>query len=369
MDFEFTEDQQKMREKVREFAQREFTPELAAKFDREEKYPEELRKKSFEEKIIDYSDPWKVLIAIEELCRADAGLGISATVPYFGEEIISLFGSDYLKEKYLAAVNDGKAIMGLAVTEPGGGSDVAGIKTFATKKDGKYIVNGGKMFITNGTIANFFVSLIRTSNEEKRHHGLSVLVIESSFPGFKSTKLRGKLGVRATDTAELQFNNMEVPESNLVGEEGKGFYYVMTFFNISRIFVAAQGIGIAQGAYDRALRIIKSRGAAYSNNEEIQFALADMATHIEAARLITYKAASFLFNFKPDPMETSMAKKYAAETAVYVAEKALEITGIEGISSDLERFYRDAKILEIWEGTSEVEKLIIARSILKGGEN
>lgn len=365
MDFDFTEEQVKFREKAREFAEREFSSEVARKFDREEKYPEEIRKKAYAEHVIDYSDPWKVLIAIEELCRQDAGLGISATVPYFGEEVIMLFGSDHLKEKYLQSVNEGKSLMGLAVTEPGGGSDVAGLKTTARKEGKNYIINGAKMFITNGSIADFFVMLVRTSEEEKRHHGLSAFVVESRFPGFKANKLKGKLGVRATDTAELELNNVVVPEENLIGEEGKGFYYIMTFFNISRIFVAGQGIGIAQGAFDRALSILRRKGKAYSEKEEIQFAVAEMATQIQAARLITYKAASYLFNFKPDPTITSMAKKYAAETAVFVAEKALEVTGVDGISSDLERFYRDAKILEIWEGTSEVEKLIISRNILK----
>ncbi|MCL4332194.1 MAG: acyl-CoA/acyl-ACP dehydrogenase, partial [Candidatus Thermoplasmatota archaeon] len=151
-----------------------------------------------------------------------------------------------------------------------------------------------------------------------------------------------------------------------VGEEGKGFYYIMTFFNISRIFVAAQGIGVAQGAFDRAMDLVKSRGEEYSSREEVQFALAEMATRIKATRLMTYEAASHLFSYEPIPSLTSMAKQYAGETAVFVTEKALEIAGIDGIDSDLERFFRDAKILEIWEGTSEIEKLIIARNMLKG---
>lgn len=366
MDFDLPEDIAQHREKVREFALKEFTPELARKHDIEEKFPDSLRKAAFDNGIVDFSSPWKSLVAIEELCRVDPGLGISVTVPYFGAETIMLFGSDLLKEKYLARVNAGKAIMGLAVTEPGGGSDVAGLKTEAKKVDDRYILNGSKMFITNGSIADFFVMLVRTSKpDDKRHHGLSVMVVESRSKGFTANKLKGKLGVRATDTAELVLNNVEVPAENLVGEEGKGFYYIMTFFNISRIFVAAQGLGVAQGCLDRTLEILRNRKDEYRGMEEVNFAIAEMATRIEASRLLTYKAASYLFQFKPKPEITSMAKAYASETAVFCAEKALELTGLEGITGDLERYFRDAKILEIWEGTSEVEKLVISRFLTK----
>ncbi len=366
LDFELGEELEQYRKKIRDFAGRELTQEVAERCDRDEKYPEELRKISVKEGIINASEPWKVLIAVEELCRADPGLGISMTVPYFGSEVLMLFGSEKLKEKYLGPVSKGDAIMGLAVTEPGGGSDVAGIKTTATKKGDSYILNGSKMFITNGSIADHFILLARTSTEEgKRHHGMSVFVVESKSEGFSSNKLKGKMGVRATDTAELILNNVEVPSANLVGEEGKGFYYIMTFFNISRIFVAAQGLGIAQGVLDRLLSLTEKYGKEFSEMEDVQFTIADIATRIEAARLLTYKAASYLFQFKPNPAITSMAKAYASEVAVYSAERALEVAGIEGISGDLERFFRDAKILEIWEGTSEVEKLVITRMLRK----
>ncbi|AKA48016.1 acyl-CoA dehydrogenase [uncultured archaeon] len=368
MDFEFPEEIVSFREKVREFAEREFTPELARKFDREEKYPDELKDRVIREKLVDPSDPWKTLVAIEELCRHDPGLGISATVPFFGEEVLLLFGSDEQKKKYLEKVNNGEAMMGLAVTEPGGGSDVAGIKTNAKDMGDHYLVNGSKMFITNGGIADYLVMLVRTSEpDEKRHHGLSTFLVETGWEGFKANKLVGKLGVRATNTAELQITNMKVPKENLIGEEGKGFYYIMTFFNISRVFVAAQGLGIAQGILDRSVRFVNemSHEDEGYNREQIQFHLADIATRVEAARNLTYKAASFLFQFKPDPMITSMAKAYASEAAVFASEKAMEITGLFGLTSDLERYFRDAKITEIWEGTSEVERLIISRMLRK----
>ena len=370
MDFEFPEDIVKAREKAAEFARKEISSKKALMYDQEEKFPEELKKKAFQYGIVDYTNPWSMLVTIEELCRADPGMGIAATVSLFGAEVIMLFGNDSQKTKYLGAVQNGEKMMGLAVTEPGGGSDVAGIKTTARKEGNKYIINGSKMFITNGTMADFFVMLVRTSEPQdgKRHHGLSTLIVPGNLPGFSRTKITGKLGVRATNTAELVLNNVEVPAENLIGEEGKGFYYIMTFFNISRAYVAAQAIGIAQGALDRVLEYLselQSKGASSSVTEEIQMTASDIATRIEASRLLTYKAASYLFQFRPNPTITSMSKAYAAETAVFATEKALEITGYSGINGDLERFFRDAKIMEIWEGTSEIEKLIIWRNLIK----
>lgn len=373
MNFELDEELINYKEKVRSFALKEFTEEVARTHDIEEKYPNELRMKALHEGIIDFMNPWKTMIGIEEMCRVDPGLGISATVPYFGAEVLMLHGSDYLRENYLAKVISGEKMMGLGVTEPGGGSDVAGLKTVATKNGNEYVVNGSKMFITNGTIADFFVTLVRTSKPDdpaKRHRGLSVMVVERAFEGFNSNKLTGKLGVRATNTGELIFTNMKVPEKNLIGDEGKGFYYIMEFFNISRIFVAAQSIGIAQGVLDRTTDFLKKLEASGEYvGEERKFKLAEIATRVEASRLLMYKAASFLFNYKPNPTITSMAKGYASETASFAAETAMEITGQTGISTDLERFFRDSKIMEIWEGTSEVEKIVISRMILKGEKN
>ena len=366
MDFELSDQLNRARKDAREFAVREITPELARKYDRDEDYPNDLRKKAFSSGIVDYSDPWKMLVAMEEFCRVDAGTGISALASLFGIELIMLFGTEEQKQKYLPGVNSGATIMGMAVTEPAAGSDVAGIKTRAVKTGEKYLVNGSKMFITNGQVADFLVMLTRTSPvTEKRHHGLSVLIVDLNSKGVTRNKLHGKLGVRATNTAEILLENVEVPAANLLGEEGKGFYYIMTFFNISRIYVAIQAVGIAQGALDRTLELFdkNQRVIEETEREQVLITVGEMATRIEAARLLTYKAASYLFQFNPDPKLTSMAKAYAAETAVYVTEKALELTGVEGLAGDLERSFRDAKIMEIWEGTSEVEKLIIARTI------
>ena len=366
MDFELPDDLKEIKKKAREFALREITSELARKYDRDEKFPEELRKRAYASGMIDYSNPWSVLVLSEEFCRADAGTGIATVAGFFGLETIMLFGNDEQKAKYIPLITSGQSMMGLAVTEPAAGSDVAGIKTTAAKSGDSYVLNGAKMFITNGQLADFLVMLARTSHpDEKRHHGLSLFIVEMDTKGITRNKLSEKLGVRATNTAEIVLEDVKVPAKNLVGEEGKGFYYVMTFFNISRIYTAIQAVGIAQGALDRVLEFLGKGLAGGEPTEKVLTTVGEMATRVEAARLLTYKAASRLFQFIPDPKLTSMAKAFGAETAVFVTEKALELTGLYGLSGDLERSFRDAKIMEIWEGTSEIEKLIITRTMMR----
>ncbi len=371
MDFSISPELEEFRNKVRSFALREFTEELKHKHDDEESYPEEIRKKVFKEGLVDVSKPWEMLITMEEFCRVDPGLGLSSIVSLFGNEILMFHGSDYQREKYLEKVWKGDLISGFAVTEPNAGSDVAGISSYMKNNgDGTWLLNGGKMFITNGTIADIFLTLVRSSPVDvaKKHHGLSMVIVEKNMKGFSANKIKGKMGVRATNTGELSFDNVVIPESNIVGEIGKGFYYVMEFFNISRIYVAAQAVGIAQGALDYILNYVavnKKTGNDMADKELTSFLIAEVTTRVEAARLLTYRAASLLFKFTPDPVATSIAKYYAAETATYATEKAMELLGIDGVTTDLERLYRDAKITEIWEGTSEIEKLTIARMLIK----
>ncbi|MGC8562010.1 MAG: acyl-CoA dehydrogenase family protein [Thermoplasmata archaeon] len=371
MDFELSDEAKEAIVKAGEFASKYFTEEAAERADREEQFPTDIVAISKKEKILDFSNPWKVLVTIEELVRRDPGLGISVTISAFGSEIFLLFGNDAQKEKYMNPVFAGQKTLGLGVTEPGGGSDVANIKTEAKLDGDSYILNGGKMFISNGQIADYFLVLARTSpppSPEKKHRGMSVFVVDSKSPGFAVNKLHGKLGVRATNTAELIFNNVRVPKENIVGEEGKGFYYIMTFFNISRIYVAAQGLGIAHGALDRLVEYSKKYGEISETGElkeSLQLAIAEIATRVEAARNLTYKAASYLFKFTPNPVVTSMSKYYAADAAMFSTRRAMELMSLHGLTTDLERFFRDAKILDIWEGTTEVEKLIITRMMLK----
>jgi alkylation response protein AidB-like acyl-CoA dehydrogenase len=370
MDFELDEKTIKMKEKAREFALTEFTSELAELCDREERYPDEIRRKAYAAGFIDMANPWTMLVAMEEFCRVDAGLGVSALVSAFGSEVLMLYGSEAQKKKYLEPVLRGEKISAFAVTDPGAGSDVAGVSATLTKKGNGYLLNGQKIFITNGSIANHYYLLARSSPPgEKRHRGLSMVIVEADMPGFTAVQMKGKMGMRASNTAELNFKDVFIPEENLIGEEGKGFYYVMTFFNISRIYVAAQAVGIAQGALDRFkayVEKLRSEGNRYADYESTQFVAAELATRVEAARMLTYKAASRLFNFNPDPVLTSMAKYFAAETAALCTGSMLKFMGKDGVATDMERLYRDAKIMEIWEGSNEVEKLVISRMLGRG---
>ncbi|MEM0097052.1 MAG: acyl-CoA dehydrogenase [Conexivisphaerales archaeon] len=365
LDFNLPEDVEEARQKARKFANDEFKEEIAQTHDHEELYPYELRKKAFKAGLVRIDNPWNMLLTMEEFCRVDPGLGLSVLASVFGSELLLLYGTDEQKQKYMEPVLDGSKISALAVTEPGAGSDVAGISTKLETSNNEFLLNGQKMFITNATIADFFYVLARTSpppSKEKRHHGMSVAIVDRQWPGVSVNKLKGKLGMRATDTAEIKFDGVKVPKENIIGEIGKGFYYIMTFFNISRVYVAAQSVGIAQGALDELLNYAKNLG---SNEESMQFILAESAAKIEAARLLTYKAAWLVFQFNPDPALTSMAKYFSAEVANSVTESVLEYMGQKGLLSKLERLYRDSKITEIWEGTSEIEKLVIARTLVK----
>jgi alkylation response protein AidB-like acyl-CoA dehydrogenase len=307
---------------------------------------------------------------MEELARVDGGLAVAIASADFGSEAIVRVGTEEQKRRWLPRVTSGQAIMGAAISEAGAGSDVAAATCTAVLDGDHYVVNGAKMWITNGTVADFFVTLVQTDPKNpKRHASFSLLVIPANAPGFKANKIHGKLGIRASDTAELQLDNVRVPKENLLGEAGRGFYYVMEFFNNTRIMVAAQGVGIAQGAVDQATEYATQRvafGKPIAELQAIQFKLAEMATRCEAARGLMYKAAWANDQGKPDPKLSSMAKWYAGETAVFCTNEAVQILGGMGYVNEMptERFYRDAKITEIYEGTKEVHKLIIARAML-----
>jgi alkylation response protein AidB-like acyl-CoA dehydrogenase len=380
MDFKLTREQQDIRKAAREFAEGEF-PEIAQVCDQEERYPRDLVKKASELGFIGLNLPEKYggsgygylekCIVSEEFWRVDPGLGsvlISAT---FGADMIELYGRDEQKEKFLTPLTSGEAVMGSAITEPDAGSDVSAVRTTAVKDGNDYLINGNKMFITNGTVASYFMVICLTNPQDPSRHGRhSVILLESDREGFEANKLRHKLGIRASDTAELAFKDVRVPQENLIGEEGKGFYQFMEFFNRTRIHVGAEGVGIAQGAMEKAIKYAKGRkqfGQALGTFQAIQFKIAEMATPVRAARSLVYEAAWKADKGEPDRKLTAMAKWFAGETAVRVAEEAVQIHGGYGYMAeyDVERFYRDAKIIEIYEGTKEIEKLIIARALLK----
>jgi alkylation response protein AidB-like acyl-CoA dehydrogenase len=380
MDFDLTKDQQDIKKAAREFAEGEF-PELARECDQEEKYPRDLVKKAAELGFIGINLPEEYggsgfgylerCLIMEEFWRVDPGLGSVLSSATFGADMVHLYGTEEQKQKYLVPLTKGNAVMGSAITEPNAGSDVSAITTSAKKDGGDWVINGNKIFITNGNVAGYFTVICLTNPDHSaRHRRHSVILVERDRKGFESTKLHHKLGIRASDTAELYFKDVRVPLGNLIGEEGNGFYQFMEFFNRTRIHVGAQGVGIAQGAMERAVQHAKKReqfGKPLSSFQATQFKIAEMATRIQAARNLVYEAACKADKGKPDHKLTAMAKWYAGETAVRVADEALQIHGGYGFMGeyDIERFYRDSKIIEIYEGTKEIEKIIISRAMLK----
>jgi alkylation response protein AidB-like acyl-CoA dehydrogenase len=382
MDFELSDIQIDIKRAAREFAEGEFS-KIAQESDRAEKLSDmSLLQKARDLGFVGiYIDEkyggmglgfLETALVMEEFWRVDPGIGSQVMCMSFGSEMLLLFGTEIQKERYLISVCQGGKIGAVAVTEPNAGSDVLNVSTKAVRQDGGYLINGSKMFISNGDIADFFVTLCLTNpdatSKTARH---SVIVIDGSSPGIERNKIYGKLGIRAHDTAEISFSNVWVPEENLIGEEGKGFECFMSFFNRSRTYIAAQGVGIAQGALEMALRHTKKRmvfGKPLASSELVQVRLAEMATLIEAARNLTYKAAWKVDKGIMDPALTSMAKWYAAEVGVKVVDEALQLHGGYGYIDeyDISRFYRDAKIVEIYEGVKDVEKLVIGRHLVKG---
>jgi len=379
MDFELTQRQKQICRAAREFAEGEF-PEIAREYDRREEFPRDLWKKACELGFIgvfikkEYGGLGlgflEFAMVMEEFWRVDPGCG-NILLTAFGSELVQLYGTEGQKKKYLPPVTRGEAIMGTAITEPDAGSDILSILTLA-RKDGKnYVINGSKQFITNGSIANYIVVFCLTHPEaESRLRRFGTIIVETDRPGFGAIKMTGKLGIRASDTAEIRLSDVRVPEENLIGEkEGEGFAQIMQLFNINRVIAASQGVGVAQGALDKAIKHVKQRkqfGQTIGTFQAVQFKIAEMATLVEAARALTYKAGWMLDHGKVDPKQISMAKWIAGEVGVKVANDALQLHGGYGYMADydIERFYRDAKIVEIYEGTKEIEKNTIARELL-----
>ena len=383
MDYDLSDEQKQIRDEVRRFAENEFEP-IAGEYDREEKYPHDLIEKAGEMGMLGASIPieyggagystLETAIIIEELFAVDPGLGLCVSSTGFGAEAIVASGTDDQKEEYLPPVASGEAIMGAAISEPDTGSDVSSVSTRAEKDGDEWVINGNKMWITNGSVGDFFVVLCKTDPDaEGRYNGFSQIIVESDRDGFTAEKITGKLGIRASDTAELILDDVRVPEENLLGTQGAGFLQQMQVFDATRTGVAAQGVGIAKGALERALDYAQQReqfGRPIGDFQAIQHKLADMHTRTEAARQLTYKSAWSVDN-KEEQLTTlaSMAKEYASRVAVDVADEAVQIHGGSGYVDDfdVERFYRDAKITQIYEGTSEIQKNVIAREMLGKG--
>jgi alkylation response protein AidB-like acyl-CoA dehydrogenase len=379
MDFHLSEDQRLIQETTYRFAVQEIEP-VAKEYDREEKYPREIIKKARETGLVGafipdrYGGPGygflEVALISEQLARIDLGINVCIMTATFGSENILFNGSEEQKRTYLPPLVNEDVISAGAYTEPNAGTDVAGTRTRAVRQGNEYVINGNKMFITNGTVCDWMVALCLTGDDESKRHGRhSLILIESDRKGVTANKIKGKLGIRASDTAEIAFEDVRVPCENLIGKEGHGFYHLMQFFDATRTMVAAQGVGLAQGALDKTIRYVKERnvfGKPLAVNQGIQFQLAEMATRIELSRTLTYRAAWKVDQGEIDPSLNAMAKYYAGETAVWVCDKALQLHGGYGYIDeyDVQRFYRDAKILEIYEGAKEAEKITIARRLL-----
>ena len=383
MDFALSDEQKQVRDEVRRFAENEIEP-VAAEYDREETFPHDIHDEAAELGFVGASVPVEYggigydyltnAIIVEELFAADPGIGLSISSAAFGADALSEFGTETQKEEYLRPVATGEAIMGSAISEPDVGSDVSSVSTSAEKDGDEWVIDGNKMWITNGSVGDFFVVLCETDPDaEGRYNGFSQIIVESDRDGFEAEKITGKLGIRASDTAELVFDGVRVPEENLLGARGAGFLQLMQFFDETRTAVAAQGVGIARGAAERALEYAQEReqfGRPISEFQAIQHKLADMYTKTEAARQLTYKSA-WSVDHADDQLTrlASMAKEYASRVAVDVADEAVQVHGGAGYVDDfdVERFYRDAKITQIYEGTTEIQKNIIARELLGKG--
>jgi len=379
MDFELSKEQRDIVKAAREFALGEF-PDRAAEFDRNETFDLAIWKKAcdlgFVGVFIDENYGGAGLgfleycLINEEFWAVDPGMGQAIMSTTFGSEIVGLFGSEEQKELVLPQLVSGEAILSTAITEPDAGCDVTGAVTSAVHTGDEWVINGSKMFTTNGDLAKYVLVFCLTDPENPSRHGRhSFILVPTETQGYESNKIRGKLGIRASDTAEISFNNVRVPFENLIGKRGEGFYELMAFFNRTRLHICAQAVGLARGALEESVRHTKNRrqfGQPLASFQVTQFKIAEMATWINAARNLYYQAAWSVDRGKIDHALIAMAKWFSAEMAVRCADEALQMHGGYGYIDEykVQRIYRDAKILEIYEGTKEMEKTIIARSIL-----
>lgn len=380
MDFKLSAEQVDIKNAAKEFALGEF-PDRAQEFDRNETFDLEIWKKAAKLGFVavtvseNYGGPalgrLEACLIIEEFWAVDPGIGLSITSTAFGSDLLMKFGTEEQKRKYLPPLPKGECIMGSAITEPDAGSDVTNVRTTAVRDGKEYIINGSKMFITNGDIADYLMVLCKTNPERlKKQDQFSLFVVETDRPGFEANKLYGKLGVRACDTAEISLNEVRIPAANLIGEnEGEGFKQVMYQFNMSRVNVSAAAVGIARAALEESINYGKKRvvfGQPLASFQATQFKIAEMATMIRAARNLYYEAAWSIDNGHVDHGLIAMSKWFSGQMAVKCADEALQMHGGYGYIDEykVQRIFRDSKILEIYEGTKEIEKIIIARTLL-----
>ncbi|MGE6538919.1 acyl-CoA dehydrogenase AcdA [Bacillus luti] len=379
MHFKLSEEHEMIRKMVRDFAKNEVAP-TAAQRDEEERFDRALFDQMAELGLTgipwpeEYggigSDYLAYVIAIEELSRvcASTGVTLSAHTSLAGWPIFK-FGTEEQKQKFLRPMAEGTKIGAYGLTEPGSGSDAGGMKTIAKRDGDHYVLNGSKIFITNGGIADIYVVFALTDPESKQR-GTSAFIVESDTPGFSVGKKESKLGIRSSPTTEIMFEDCRIPVENLLGEEGQGFKVAMQTLDGGRNGIAAQAVGIAQGALDASVEYARERhqfGKPIAAQQGIGFKLADMATDIEAARLLTYQAAWLESEGLPYGKESAMSKVFAGDTAMKVTTEAVQVFGGYGYTKDypVERYMRDAKITQIYEGTQEIQRLVISRMLTK----
>jgi alkylation response protein AidB-like acyl-CoA dehydrogenase len=377
--FVLTDEQESLRREIRKFAAREIAPNVTA-WDEASEFPEQLIKKLGAMGLLgvifpeDYGGAGlgyvDYVLAIEELSAVDGSIGLTvAAHNSLGTNHIFLAGTDMQKRKYIPLLASGEWLAAWALTEPGSGSDAGGARTTAVKHGDRYVLNGNKIFITNGSHADVAV-VIAVTDKSKGTHGLSAFIVEKGTKGFRPGRKENKLGLRASDTSELIFEECEIPEENLLGAEGEGFIDSMRVLDGGRISIAALSLGIARGALDAAVKYVKERrqfGKAIAEFQGIQWKLADMATDLDAARLLTQRAAVLKDAGRKVTRESSMAKLFASEAAVRICDEAVQLFGGYGFIKDypVEKFYRDVKLCTIGEGTSEIQRMVVAREILK----
>jgi acyl-CoA dehydrogenase len=375
MDFDLTEELKMLRDMTYDFALNEIAP-ISEQYDKEEKYTPEIRKKAAELGLVGAWIPEEYggsgvgslgnAIITEQLSRVDMGIGINISAAGIGCEAILLHGTEEQKQAFLPPVCLGKWVSAGAWTEPNAGTDISGYKTRALKDGDDYVITGNKMFITNGTVCDFMVIQAITNPEQSKNNSFSLVIVNADIQGITRNKLYGKMGIRASDTAEIALENVRVPRSNLIGKEGNGFKQLLNVFDVTRITIASQAVGISQACLEASVKYAKERysfGAPLIGYQATQLKLTEMAIKIEALRNLVYKAAWLIDEGKPDYTLTAMAKYLGGQTAVFSANAAMEIHGGYGYMEEygIAKLYRDAKILEIYEGTREAEIMTIGK--------
>ena len=379
MDFALSQDHELLRQSVRDFAEKE-ARHTAAERDEHMQWPDTLVKKMGQLGFLGVAVPEEYggagmdnisyAIVIEELSRVDASLGVIASVNNslvcYG---IEQFGTEEQKQEFLIPLASGEKLGAFSLSEPGAGSDAASQKTSAVREGEEYVINGVKNWVTNGDHADTII-LMTMTDPSKGHRGITAFLVDTKAPGCSIVKVENKLGIRSAHSSQMAYDNYRVPVSRRLGEEGQGFKIAMTILNAGRIGIVSQVLGIAQGAYEAALEYAKLReqfGQPIAEFQAIGFTLADMATRIKAARLLTYEAAWRKDQHMDYISAAAMAKLFASETAMWTATKAIQVHGSNGYSKEypVERYFRDAKITEIYEGTSEIQRLVISREITK----